>query len=149
MATPEGGWTGASLGMLAAQFVKKEKEPVNPVRVTVCESCSLRESRYKALEESLSRMNAVIDDQAAQIIDLQAKLGLGSQSDGAREEMIRKLQKNDDTQRRNISHSERRVLQLIEKLHEHEIPIPGDTYERWEKLEPGDGTGLGAPASNQ
>lgn len=84
------------------------------------------EAQMATLKVKLDQTNAVVDDQAAQIVNLQGKVGL-DKSEGIYLDTIRRLQATDLVQRRNIDRAEARASQLVNYMREHQIEIPSES----------------------
>lgn len=132
------GWAShwESIGKLAMEANRQsERDPqvvriaelmkqVSDLNVTI----DRMKSREASLEEYLSKANARVDDQAAVIVDLQAKLGLGAGDVGAQaeRETIKKLAAIEDRIRGEAERNEARVRQLEDWARAHGMNTPDE-----------------------
>ncbi|MGH7422930.1 MAG: hypothetical protein ACREJ1_04545 [Candidatus Methylomirabilales bacterium] len=95
---------------------------------------ALGEGRLKAREETLDRANATVDDQAAQIVDLTAKLQSSRPATGTEQhslqDRIRKMQVIEESLRRSAERNEARVAQLVAAWPSDEIMPAEPMYFR-------------------
>lgn len=90
------------------------------------EQLSLSEGRLKNREESLDHANALVDNQAAQIVDLNAKAAVGTPSGGRDEVLLRRLQRIEAGLRLSLERAEARAAQFQATLAVNGIDLPNE-----------------------
>ncbi len=103
----------------------KIKELVDQVRV-LTDKLSMTESKLSHRDDGLSKANAVVDDQAAQIVDLQGKLALARPTSLHDATHAKRLMKIEDDLRRSLERAEARASQLVGYMQEHKIDVPNE-----------------------
>lgn len=134
VATPPGGWGGAALTGFAAaaraqaEIIAQQIETQEKPKVSIpCEQCRYKDASLVNREEVISKLNATIDDQAAQIVAFQATLGVNQRPLVTQTgDIFKRLQASDDTMRKNLERAEARVAQLLGWAREHELDIPAE-----------------------
>lgn len=84
------------------------------------------ESRLTHREQELDRANTLVDDQAAQIVDLQGKLALQRGAPGRDEATFRRLQKIEAELRASLERAEARASQFQAALVANQIQLPNE-----------------------